>query len=116
GTARTTALTDELVSIARRCITAVDSLPVYARVDVARLDGEWVLMERELVEPELFFRLDPRLADGLAELLLLAPWRPAACHTDRMADTDMTDAERDAFLSDVRVGILAIERDGKGPL
>ena len=33
-----------------------------------------------------------------------------------MADTDMTDAERDAFLSDVRVGILAIERDGKGPL
>src|SRR5690606_28076083 len=59
GTARTTALTAELVSIARRCITAVDSLPVYARVDVARLDGEWVLMELELVEPELFFRLDP---------------------------------------------------------
>jgi PPOX class probable F420-dependent enzyme len=33
-----------------------------------------------------------------------------------MAATDMTDAERDAFLSDVRVGILAIERAGKGPL
>lgn len=33
-----------------------------------------------------------------------------------MAATDMTDAEREAFLSDVRVGILAIERDGKGPL
>ena len=33
-----------------------------------------------------------------------------------MADTDMTDAERDSFLSDVRVGILAIARDGKGPL
>lgn len=33
-----------------------------------------------------------------------------------MAATDMTDAERDAFLSDVRVGILAIQRDGKGPL
>ena len=33
-----------------------------------------------------------------------------------MAATDMTDAERDAFLSDVHVGILAIERAGKGPL
>lgn len=28
----------------------------------------------------------------------------------------MTDAERDTFISDVRVGILAIERAGKGPL
>ena len=73
GTARTTALTDELVSIARSCITAADTVPVYARVDVARLDGVWVLMELELVEPELFFRLDARLADRLAELLLLAP-------------------------------------------
>jgi len=33
-----------------------------------------------------------------------------------MVDTDMTDAERDSFLADVRVGILAIERPGKGPL
>ena len=33
-----------------------------------------------------------------------------------MAATDMTDAERDAFLADVHVGILAIERAGKGPL
>lgn len=33
-----------------------------------------------------------------------------------MAATDMTDSERDEFLTDVRVGILAIERDGKGPL
>ena len=33
-----------------------------------------------------------------------------------MADTDMTVDERDAFLSDVRVGVLAIERSGKGPL
>ena len=33
-----------------------------------------------------------------------------------MADTDMTDDERDAFLSDVHVGVLAIERSDKGPL
>ena len=28
----------------------------------------------------------------------------------------MTEAERDGFLTDVRVGILAVERPGKGPL
>jgi len=33
-----------------------------------------------------------------------------------MASTDMTSTEREQFLADVRVGILAIERDGKGPL
>ncbi|MFK7919617.1 MAG: pyridoxamine 5'-phosphate oxidase family protein [Ilumatobacter sp.] len=33
-----------------------------------------------------------------------------------MADTDMTPAEAEAFLADLHVGVLAIERDGKGPL
>ena len=33
-----------------------------------------------------------------------------------MALTDMTDDERDAFLTDVHVGILAIARQDKGPL
>ena len=33
-----------------------------------------------------------------------------------MAETDMTDAERDEFLDGVHVGVLSIARDGKGPL
>jgi PPOX class probable F420-dependent enzyme len=33
-----------------------------------------------------------------------------------MADTDMTADERDAFLADLHVGVLSIQRDGKGPL
>lgn len=33
-----------------------------------------------------------------------------------MADTDMTVDEREAFLAALHVGILSIERDGKGPL
>jgi uncharacterized protein len=33
-----------------------------------------------------------------------------------MADTDMTESEREAFLADLHVGILSIARDGKGPL
>jgi hypothetical protein len=41
----------------------VESLPVpplYARVDLARLDsGGYALMELELIEPSLYFRTDP---------------------------------------------------------
>lgn len=33
-----------------------------------------------------------------------------------MADTDMTVEQREAFLADLHVGVLAIARDGKGPL
>lgn len=33
-----------------------------------------------------------------------------------MADTDMSDAERDEFLRGVHVGVLSIQRDDKGPL
>jgi PPOX class probable F420-dependent enzyme len=33
-----------------------------------------------------------------------------------MASTDMTVDEREAFLADLHVGVLAVERDGKGPL
>jgi PPOX class probable F420-dependent enzyme len=33
-----------------------------------------------------------------------------------VADTDMTVEQREAFLADLHVGILSIQRDGKGPL
>jgi PPOX class probable F420-dependent enzyme len=33
-----------------------------------------------------------------------------------MADFDMTTDEREAFLADLHVGVLSIQRDGKGPL
>lgn len=33
-----------------------------------------------------------------------------------MADTDMTNDEREAFLADLHVGILSIAREDKGPL
>jgi hypothetical protein len=33
-----------------------------------------------------------------------------------MADTDMTPAEREAFLADLHVGVLAVEHPGHGPL
>lgn len=39
-----------------------------------------------------------------------------SCNTLDMADMNMSEAERDQFLADVRVGILAIEHQGHGPL
>jgi glutathione synthase/RimK-type ligase-like ATP-grasp enzyme len=70
GTARRVPLTDDLAQIAADGLTAVGAAPVYARVDVARLDGRWAIVELELIEPELFFRLDPLLAERFADALL----------------------------------------------
>jgi hypothetical protein len=41
-----------------------------ARVDLVRLDGEPVVMELELIEPELFLRRSPDAAGLLADALL----------------------------------------------
>ena len=40
--------------------------PYYARIDLARYEGELVIMEVELLEPELFFRIRP---DSAAQLV-----------------------------------------------
>jgi glutathione synthase/RimK-type ligase-like ATP-grasp enzyme len=50
---------------------ACSPAPVHAaRVDLVRLDGEPVVMELELIEPELFLRRAPDAADRLAAALL----------------------------------------------
>jgi len=48
-----------LVRQARRFVDAVEPL-AYARVDGVVVDGVLTLVELELIEPELFFRADPR--------------------------------------------------------
>jgi glutathione synthase/RimK-type ligase-like ATP-grasp enzyme len=47
----------------------VDEAPVYARVDLVRVDTELHLMELEVIEPDLFFQLAPEAADRFADLL-----------------------------------------------
>jgi glutathione synthase/RimK-type ligase-like ATP-grasp enzyme len=50
---------------------ACSPAPVHAaRVDLVRLDGEPVVMELELIEPELFLRRSPGAAGLLADALL----------------------------------------------
>lgn len=70
GTARRIPLTDDLVRVAADSFGALGGSPVYARVDAARFGGRWVVVELELIEPELFFRLDPLLAERFADALL----------------------------------------------
>ncbi len=50
-------------------LDAVAEVPVYARVDLVAVDGELLLMELELIEPELFFALAPESAERFADLL-----------------------------------------------
>jgi hypothetical protein len=59
----------EVAEAALACAPA----PVHAaRVDLVRLDGEPVVMELELIEPELFLRRSPDAAGLLADALLAA--------------------------------------------
>jgi glutathione synthase/RimK-type ligase-like ATP-grasp enzyme len=70
GTARRVEATAELRAFAARVLAEVPSAWVYARVDVVPAERGPLLMEVELVEPELFFTLAPEAAHGLAEAML----------------------------------------------
>jgi len=48
-----------LLAQANRVLQQVDGHPLYARVDLVEVQGRALLMELELVEPELFFASDP---------------------------------------------------------
>jgi glutathione synthase/RimK-type ligase-like ATP-grasp enzyme len=55
---------------ALRTVEACSPRPVYARVDMVRDRGRLVLMELEIIEPELFFRVHPPAADVFARVVL----------------------------------------------
>ena len=58
------------VEEATALLTAAAPGTVYARVDVVPWEGRLHLMELELVEPELFLRLEPHAAARFADALL----------------------------------------------
>jgi len=65
------------LALARQTLAAIDAPLLYARIDaVPDEHGEWRLMEAELIEPDLYFALDPRrgagFADAVRERLALA--------------------------------------------
>ena len=58
-----------LIEDAARALSSLPTVPLYARVDGIARDGAFVLMELELIEPNLFFELSPGSADRLARAI-----------------------------------------------
>ncbi len=62
--------TDDEVAFAQEAVRACPELPLYARVDIFYDNqNQLALAELELIEPELWFRLEPRSADKLAQVI-----------------------------------------------
>ena len=62
---------DDELATAERILAAADEPLLYARVDLIRgLDGAPVLMELELVEPDLYLEHDPRGGGAFAEAVV----------------------------------------------
>jgi glutathione synthase/RimK-type ligase-like ATP-grasp enzyme len=60
---------NSLIQAASRVIAAVESTPLYARVDGVESGGQFLLMELELIEPALFLRLAEHSAERFAEAI-----------------------------------------------
>ncbi len=73
GTATLMDVAEEWVAQTRSILDAVPAPWLYARVDGCVLDGRFVLIELEMLEPDLFLNLDSqapaRFADALLKLL-----------------------------------------------
>lgn len=71
GTVSDRTPTAEQVALARRAVSTLQAVPAYGRVDMARDDaGRWIVMEVELIEPELWLRRHPPAADAFAEQIV----------------------------------------------
>jgi glutathione synthase/RimK-type ligase-like ATP-grasp enzyme len=66
-------ISDDLIEQGANVLAALPETPVYARVDGIVRDGRLLLMELELIEPNLFLELQPgadtRLAEAVARRL-----------------------------------------------
>jgi glutathione synthase/RimK-type ligase-like ATP-grasp enzyme len=64
---------DSLIEAAMRAVAALETVPLYARVDGVENGGRFLLMELELIEPALFLKLSEggaeRFADSIAGCL-----------------------------------------------
>ena len=70
GTVHTYQPTDAQVELAERAMQACTPDPAYGRVDMVRdSDGRWVVMEVEVIEPELWLRHHPPAAQHFARAI-----------------------------------------------
>lgn len=60
----------KLITSAEQCMLGIKQtheMPLYARLDLIRFNDEFVLMEAEMIEPSLYFNMDPDSAERFAE-------------------------------------------------
>ena len=62
---------EEMLTCARHALASLPDDALYARIDLIRHQGEFALMEIELIEPSLYFNMDPqspqRFVDAFVE-------------------------------------------------
>jgi glutathione synthase/RimK-type ligase-like ATP-grasp enzyme len=58
------------VALAEQVLAAIGEPLLYARIDtVPDVDGRWLLMEAELIEPDFYLGVDPARGGGFAQAL-----------------------------------------------
>lgn len=63
---------DAEMAFAEKAVAACDPQPLYARVDIIEdNNNELAVIELEMIEPELWFRLNPQAAEVLADAIQL---------------------------------------------
>jgi len=72
GSAQTAEPPDFLLQAAAGAIATVKPVPLYARIDGVESDGQFLLMELELLEPALFLKLAEGAAERFAEAIKAA--------------------------------------------
>ncbi len=58
-----------LLTRAEEAIETIQPAPLYARVDFVRANGDFLVMELELIEPSLYFRMDTKAPERFAQAL-----------------------------------------------
>lgn len=61
---------EEMLTTARHCLAALPEDVFYARVDLVSYQGEFVVMEIELIEPSLYFNMDPESPQRFVDALV----------------------------------------------
>lgn len=68
GQYRTVTPPEAAMALARQVLDTIEEPLLYARIDMAPdADGQWLLMEAELIEPDFYLKNDPAAGAGFVE-------------------------------------------------
>lgn len=70
GSLHSIAVDSEQLAIAEKALAAMPCDALYARVDLVKQNNHWAIMELELIEPSLYFNLDPQSPLRFVEALV----------------------------------------------